>query len=173
MDLPTLTDGRVCLRPSNPGDLPAIDAGQHDPDVVRWIGAPWPIDEVLAINEQRWADGSPTLAICEQGGTCVGLVWLNVRETDRTTGYVGYWLLPEARGRGLATAAVTLISRWAVDALPISTVRLQTAPGNIRSQRVAERSGFRLVSPREDGQPVDPTHPDDFTFELEQEESPR
>ena len=38
--LPTLTDGRVLLRAAEPRDVPAIDAGMHDPDVVRWIGAP-------------------------------------------------------------------------------------------------------------------------------------
>ena len=145
----------------------------HDPDVVRWIGPPWPTEEFLPRNAENWAKGSPALAICGPDGACVGVVWVNVREPDRSIGYVGYWLLPDARGRGMATAAVKLISSWALRALPISTVRLQTARDNIRSQRVAERSGFRLVPPGSDGQPVDPAHPDDFTFELEQEGNPR
>lgn len=163
--LPTLTDDRVVLRPADAGDLFAIDAGQHDPDVVRWIGPPWPRDEVLPKNEERWADGSPTLAICELNGTCVGLVWMNLREPDRSTGYVGYWLLPGARRRGLATSAVRLLSTWALEALPISSVRLTTAPDNVRSQRVAERSGFRRVT-RRDGEAVDPQHRDDVVYEL-------
>lgn len=140
----------------------------HDPDVVRWIGPPWPTDEVIPRNAANWADGSPALVICGQDGTCVGMVWMNVREPDRSIGYVGYWLLPGARGRGFATSAVRLISRWALQALPIATVRLQTAPDNIRSQRVAERSGFRPVTANP-GEVVDPAHPGDVTFELEQE----
>ena len=91
-------------------------------------------------------DGSPTLAICELDGTCVGQVWLNVLETDTSTGFVGYWLLPIARGRGLATSAVRLLSTWAVRELGVPNLRLTTAPDNHRSQRVAERSGFRRVS---------------------------
>ncbi len=144
-DLPVLSDGRVLLRAEEARDLPMIDAGMHDPDVVRWIGPPWQIDEVLARNEAAWAEGSPTLAICELDGTCVGLVWINVREPDRSIGYVGYWLLPAVRGRGLATSAVRLISAWALNDLGLARLRLTTAPDNARSQRVAERSGFRRV----------------------------
>ena len=145
----------------------------HDPDVVRWIGPPWPTEEVIPRNEANWAArGSPAFVICEPGGACVGMVWVNVREPDRSMGYVGYWLLPRARGRGFATRAVRLISAWALEVLPISSVRLQTAPGNIRSQRVAERSGFRRLT-AESGEVIDPAHPNDVTFELEQEDAPR
>jgi len=141
---PPLTDGSVLLRASEPRDLPAIDIGIHDPDVIRWIG---PTEgsavDVVALNRQRCASGSPTLSICERDGTCVGLVWINVREVDETTGSVGYWLLPRARGRGLATRAVRLISAWAARDLGLTNLRLTTEPENDRSRRVAERGGFR------------------------------
>lgn len=141
---PPLTDGSVTLRASEPRDLPAIDAGIHDPDVVRWIGPPeGSAVEVLALNRQRWASGSPTLSICERGGECVGLMWVNVREADPTTGSIGYWLLPSARGRGLATRAVRLLSGWAARDLGVTNLRLTTEPENQRSRRVAQRSGFR------------------------------
>jgi len=145
--LPVLSDGRVLLRASEHRDLPAIDAGIHDPDVVRWIGPPEPSAEAALLrNEERWAQGSPTLSICELDGTCVGLVWMNLKEDDASTGTVGYWLLPAARGRGLATSAVRLLVGWASRELGVTHVRLTTAPDNERSQRVAERSGFRRVS---------------------------
>jgi len=146
--LPVLSDGHVILRATEPRDLPAIEAGIHDPDVVRWIGPPEPsAHQAMVRNAARWADGSPTLSICEPGGACVGLVWLGRGETDRSTGYVGYWLLPAARGRGLATSAVRLLSSWAMRELGIMNLRLTTAPDNERSQRVAERSGFRRLRP--------------------------
>ncbi len=95
--------------------------------------------------------GSPTLSICELDGTCIGKVWLSVSETDRSTGFIGYWLLPVGRGRGLATSAVRLLSTWAVHELGITNLRLSTASGNTRSQRVAQRSGFRRVGAAADG----------------------
>ena len=154
--LPALTDGRVVLRAPEPHDLPRIDEGMNEPDVVRWIGPAWPIDDFLPRTERMRDEGSPTFAICQLDGRFVGLVWVNVRDDDRSIGAVGYWLLPAARGRGLATAAVRLISAWARRDLGLATVRLKTAPDNERSQRVAERSGFRRVG--NDGE--------DIVFEL-------
>ena len=148
VSLPTLSDGRVVLRAAEPRDLAAIEVGIHDPDVVRWIGPPERSAQVvLARNQERWAHGSPTLSICTPDGTFVGLVWLNVHESDRSTGSVGYWLLPAGRGRGLATSAVRLLATWAIRELGVTNLRLTTAPDNPRSQRVAERSGFRRLRP--------------------------
>jgi RimJ/RimL family protein N-acetyltransferase len=145
--LPVLSDGRVLLRPAEHRDLPAIEAGIHDPDVIRWISPPeGSAHDVLVQNEERWAQGSPTLSICESDGTCVGKVWVNIPEANGATGFVGYWLLPHVRGRGLATGAVRLISSWAARELGITDLRLTTAPDNLPSQRVAERSGFRRLS---------------------------
>jgi ribosomal-protein-alanine N-acetyltransferase len=136
----------VTLRPPDEGDLTAIDLGLHDPDVVRRFGQPASsAADVLTLNRARWADGSPTFSICEQDLTCVGHVWVNRSISDTTTGSIGYWLLPGARRRGLATRAVRLISDWAIEELGIRRLRLYAEPDNERSQRVAERSGFRRI----------------------------
>jgi RimJ/RimL family protein N-acetyltransferase len=154
------------LRAIEPGDLPAIDAGIHDPDVMRWIGPPeGSAQDVLVQVEERWALGWPTLAICELDGTCVGKVWMSTREGDGSIGYIGYWLLPLARGRGFATAAVRMLSAWALQELGFTNVRLTTAPDNERSHRVAERSGFRRALPR-DGEAIDGVLGDDVVYEL-------
>jgi RimJ/RimL family protein N-acetyltransferase len=63
-------------------------------------------------------------------------------EIDQGRAAVGYWLAPDARGRGVATHAVRLLARWAFDGLGIARVALTCAPDNHASQRVAERCGF-------------------------------
>ena len=60
-------------------------------------------------------------------------------------GFIGYWLLPTERDRGLATRAVRLLATWAMAAMDLHELRLVTEPGNLRSQAVAERSGFVRV----------------------------
>lgn len=158
---PPLSDGVVILRPPDEGDLEVIDQGIHDPDVVRWFGHPVSsASGVLALNRGRWRDGSPTFAVCEPDGPCVGHVWVNMRATDSSSGSVGYWLLPAARGRGLATRAVRLLVPWAVEELGLSQVRLVTERANDRSQRVAEGSGFARIGTEPgrselDGRPVE------------------
>jgi ribosomal-protein-alanine N-acetyltransferase len=54
----------------------------------------------------------------------------------------GYWLAPEARSHGHATAAVRLLARWAFGQLGLARLELTTGPDNAASQRVAERCGF-------------------------------
>ena len=54
----------------------------------------------------------------------------------------GYWVAPEARGRGLAGTALVLLSRWALATLPLIRLQLFTDVDNPASMRVAERAGF-------------------------------
>jgi ribosomal-protein-alanine N-acetyltransferase len=167
---PHLSDGVVTLRPPDRRDLAAIDVAIHDPDVVRWFGQPdRSAMETLALNRRRWAKGSPTFSICESDGVCVGHVWVNVSAVDETIGHVGYWLLPGARGRGLATRAVRLISNWAIHDLGITGLRLHTEPANERSQRVAERSGFRRIGLLTGHGEIDGRSIDHVLFELPRE----
>ena len=55
---------------------------------------------------------------------------------------IGYWLAAEGRGRGLATHAVRLLADWAFADLGLARLEITCAPGNVASQRVAERCGF-------------------------------
>jgi len=143
-----LADGGVTLRTPDERDLDAIAAGIADPDVVRWLGqAPGTARDVLLLNRSRAAAGSPTFCVCEGDDRCVGLAWLNRDDVDPEAGSVGYWLLPEARGRGLATRAVRLVVAWARgDTIP--RLRLVTAVDNAHSRAVAERCGFREAERR-------------------------
>ncbi len=72
----------------------------------------------------------------------LGVISLRTAEQDPGLAAVGFWLRPEARGRGAATIAVQLIARWAFDELGVQRLELTTAPENVASQRVAERAGF-------------------------------
>jgi RimJ/RimL family protein N-acetyltransferase len=56
---------------------------------------------------------------------------------------IGYSVLPEWRGRGYATRALRLISRWAFTEAGIARLTAGTHPDNKASQRVLERAGFR------------------------------
>jgi [ribosomal protein S5]-alanine N-acetyltransferase len=58
-------------------------------------------------------------------------------------GEVGYWVRRDARGRGVATRALDLVARWALEEQRLIRVQLTAEPGNVASQRVAEKVGFR------------------------------
>ena len=67
-------------------------------------------------------------------------------------GSIGYWVVPWARGRGVATTALSLLARWALEAGGVRRLELVTHPDNVASQRVAEKAGFT----REGSRPHDP-----------------
>ena len=62
--------------------------------------------------------------------------WLNAT--------IGWWVAADAGGRGHATAAVTLILRFAFEHVGLHRVQPAIIPRNVRSVRVAEKVGFRL-----------------------------
>jgi RimJ/RimL family protein N-acetyltransferase len=75
-------------------------------------------------------------------GVMLGSVSLHEVRLDQGSAAVGYWLVPEARGRGAATQAVRLLARWAFAELGLARLELTCGPENEASQHVAERCGF-------------------------------
>jgi [ribosomal protein S5]-alanine N-acetyltransferase len=71
----------------------------------------------------------------------VGSIGMGVNRNR--TGHIGYWCAPAARGRGVVTRALRLLSRYAFDELALLRLELITDPDNVGSQRVAEKAGYR------------------------------
>jgi RimJ/RimL family protein N-acetyltransferase len=70
-----------------------------------------------------------------------------VRGSDQPAGELSYWLLPAARGRGLALAAVRAMIDSVVPGLGLRSVVLDIEEGNLPSMRVAERLGAERRNP--------------------------
>ena len=112
---------------------------------------------------ERQADGAGlSLAIADaSSGEALGCISLNARarpgvapiggppdgrlafEVQAGTAGVGYWVLARARRRGLATAAVRMLTRWAMADAGLRRIEALVEPGNRASLRVLERSSFR------------------------------
>jgi RimJ/RimL family protein N-acetyltransferase len=144
-----LSDGAVRLRLMAEADLPAMVAACHDPEIPRWTRVPQPYDEA---NARSWFEQE---AVQRSRGQQLGLVVVDP-DRDRLMGSVGivhfdwtegrcelgYWVAREARGRGVATRGVRLLTAWIFEALPIDRVEICAEPENTGSQQVAERAGF-------------------------------
>jgi RimJ/RimL family protein N-acetyltransferase len=87
-------------------------------------------------------------AIARADGAFLGTTVLFGFENDGSA-EIGFWLGPQARGRGLGTAAITLTMRWAFEELGLRRVHGLTAPANALSQRAMERSGMRREPDRD------------------------
>lgn len=141
-----LTDGVVTLRRFDPGDDARIVEACSDPETARFIPlVPAPYTQSDAEAYRRLADelraegGRIPLAVADaETDVLVGSIELRLGEV----GSIGYWVHPEARGRGLATRALVLLSRWALAEGGVERLELTTHPENVASQRVAEKAGF-------------------------------
>jgi RimJ/RimL family protein N-acetyltransferase len=75
-------------------------------------------------------------------GELLGSIGLKDIDWDAGRAEAGYWVAPEARGRGVATLALRALVSWAGEHLGIGEVKLLIAAGNHASERVAEHAGF-------------------------------
>jgi RimJ/RimL family protein N-acetyltransferase len=78
----------------------------------------------------------------ELDGSLVASIGLRVDR--RENGEIGYWCAAEARGRGVVTRAVRMLSRYAFDELEIGRLEIFVDVDNAASRRVAERAGYQL-----------------------------
>jgi RimJ/RimL family protein N-acetyltransferase len=147
---PHLTDGVVSLRPwGEPGDAAAITAACNDRAIAEFldqIPSPYTEEDARAYIEicrLGWRQGSPTnFAIVEAGPAvgAIGVRWLD--GLDAGTAEVGYWMAPDARGRGLCTRALRLVSRWVLVEARAPRLQLRADEENLASNKVAEHAGF-------------------------------
>jgi RimJ/RimL family protein N-acetyltransferase len=146
---PPISTAAAALRPWMPSDADAVVEACSDPVTQRFITEmPRPYtrqhaETFIARAAANLSEGrSIGLTITEPyGGDAIGAVTLHAVQPVHW--YVGYWMTPRARNRGITTAAVQMVSRWAFADYP-SLVRLSlyALPDNIASQRVAEKAGF-------------------------------
>jgi RimJ/RimL family protein N-acetyltransferase len=146
---PPLSDGVVTLRPwGEEGDVEAITAACNDraiADFLDLIPSPYTEDdarEYLEVCREGWADGTQTNFAITEGGGPLGSVGVRWVERDQGVAEVGYWVSAEARGRGLCTRAVRLVSRWVLTECGGERLQLRADEQNVASRKVAENAGF-------------------------------
>ncbi len=143
---PPLSDGVITLRAKGRGDLDALVAICQDPAISHWTRVPSPYTREEA---ETWIAASE---LDMQAGRAID--WLAVDERAEIVasiavqgisaggGEIGYWVAASARGRGVATRAVRLAARWALEELGLDRLEIRTHEDNLASQGVARVAGF-------------------------------
>lgn len=143
-----LEDGVVRLRPWTMEDVPAVYDACQDPEISRWIPfvpSPYTLEDAEAYVRGCVDSGDerlPFAVVAAAGGELLGAIDMRLNE-HRYRGHIGYWVVAAARGRGVATRALRLVSRRGLDELGLVRLELITDPDNVASQRVAEKVGYR------------------------------
>ncbi|GAB3687330.1 GNAT family N-acetyltransferase [Angustibacter aerolatus] len=110
--------------------LQAEVAQEHDPEPPATLAIAAADDPDRLLGSMDWRNGFPAP--------------FSIRD-------VGYAVAPEARGRGVASTALRLITEWLLDPTGGDVVRVQLdhAVANVASCRTALRAGFRVEGVRE------------------------
>jgi RimJ/RimL family protein N-acetyltransferase len=143
----TPSDGTVRLEQLGPQHLEGLAMLGRDPDVQEFTYVPVPWPEGF---ERQWlerydqADGSRAgfAIVDEQTGDFLGMAALVTLDMEGREAEAGYIVAPQARGRGVAGRALTLLSDWALRDLGLERVELRITVENEPSIRVAEKCGF-------------------------------
>jgi RimJ/RimL family protein N-acetyltransferase len=142
------TPAGLVLRPWRAEDAPVVAEAYADPAIRQWNLRALEGREADAWIAQwagRWrAERDGCWAVADPRGVVLGRVALRgVRLADGRAECT-YWVLPAARGRGVASAATATVARWAFDELGLHRLELQHSTANPASCRVADKAGFAL-----------------------------
>ncbi len=115
-----------------------------DPEIRRWHVRTLDEHEALAWVRERHAmwrgEKGGDWAVLERGAHA-GRVALRGLDLHDGCGEIGYWVLPEARGRAIAARAVCALAGWLFGA-GLRRLELEHSTANLASCRAALRAGF-------------------------------
>ena len=140
----------VRLRPFAEPDVPRVVEACREERTREWLAelpSPYTADDALAFIRGRsglraTGNGLSWAVVDPETDLLLGSVGLFGLTDDLAYGEVGYWVHPDARGRGVMTAAVGLVLGHAFQTLGLQRVKAYAARGNAASRHVLTSSGM-------------------------------
>ncbi|WP_028050457.1 GNAT family N-acetyltransferase [Cellulomonas sp. URHD0024] len=162
LEQPVLEAGACTLRPWRATDRAQVVAAFADPDIQRWHARSMTQDEATAWIAHwpgRWTEETGAGWALTLHDEPVGQISLrHLNHADGITD-VSYWVVPAARGRGVASSALTALSGWAFGVLGVHRIFVDHSTRNPASCAVATRAGYQLEgTKREDALHADGWH---------------
>lgn len=148
-----LESDRLLLRPFTEADIPRIIEACTDPASQRFLAHfPQPYTPNVArayLHDCLWqaatgAKATWAIADRENDQLLGNIAVMDMLGVNGDSGEIGYWLHPDARGRGLMTEATRMVVQHAIDpdGLDRRRLTLYAATDNAASNAVAEAAGF-------------------------------
>ena len=125
VDLPTetLRTERLVLRPFRSDDVDPVFRACQDPETQRWLlSLPSPytreaaVEFVTGLAPRCRAEGTALTCAVETDGVFVGSCGAHAFDQGRLGPEIGYWIAPDARGRGYAAEAARAVADWGTPA---------------------------------------------------------
>ena len=129
------------LRPWHPEDAQELFEATADPEIARQL-PPFETEAQARAHIAKLAGSDDIVAyvISDDSDAVLGGVMARLNRPMRTA-WVSYWLVPEARGLGLASRGTVALANWLLDK-GIHRLELGYRLNNPDSRKVADRAGF-------------------------------
>ncbi|MBB4682400.1 GNAT family N-acetyltransferase [Crossiella cryophila] len=142
-------DDELTLRPWQAGDAEAVRTAFGCPEIQRWHvrridTAAEALDWIEGWGPRWLADRDVSWAVVGPADEVLGQAGFRGLDLVDATAEVSYWVLPSARGRGVAVRAARAVVGWSFAELGLARLGLRHSTANLGSCRVAERAGFAL-----------------------------
>jgi [ribosomal protein S5]-alanine N-acetyltransferase len=145
----SLSDGEIRLEPLTAQHASAMDALARDEDVAHFTRVPDPVPngfgEVWVERYTRGRDEGTNAGFAIVDSNTVdflGFMALVKLDLETQEAEAGYIVSSRARGRGVATRALRLLTAWAFAEFPLERIELFIGTENPASQVVAQRCGY-------------------------------
>jgi len=145
----TLIDDAFTLQPISKRHWRAMLALASDADVRRFTGLAVDADGPYIRSwidryEQAREDGTRAAFAIVDARSAAVVGWAAVVNLERQArqAELGYMVAPRARGRGAATSALGMLTRWCFETLELERLELRMDEANTASIRVARRAGY-------------------------------
>jgi RimJ/RimL family protein N-acetyltransferase len=145
---PVLVDKALMLRPWHLDDVSAVFDICQDLAIQEFTTVPVPYTKEIAdfwvrMSPQKYLEREKiSLAGIRNGEVVLAVSIHGIQEFDHV-GEIGYWVSPSARGEGLASLAVRMISDFAFG-IGFRRLFAITLPDNLASQKTLLNAGFEL-----------------------------
>lgn len=144
--LPLFGDFR--LRPLRADDAPSIFSAidtqrEHLGRWLPFVAATLREEQTREVVAGMLDDTANPVYTLRAGAAFAGLIGFKSADPATRTIEIGYWLREEHQGKGIMTAAVRALCGIAFSQLGVEHVEIKCAAGNLRSNRIPQRLGFR------------------------------
>jgi len=139
---------RLSFRRFGPDDRRPLLTFTRDPEALKWmvhnLATEAAIDRFLAMALEPWGTfpGTSRHWAIDHAGALVGCLTLEVDPATATVAEVGYWLLPEYRGRGFGTEVVRAAVDYGFRLWGLHRIWGMCHVENLASARVMEKAGL-------------------------------
>lgn len=139
----SLTNGSLRLRSPLATDAASLATAARSSfaELDPWM--PWASADYDENDSMFWITSrdETSFVILDADGEVAGTCGLNGFDEMNKRANLGYWVRTSEVGRGIATAATTLVARYGLTELGLVRLEVIMSVENLASKRVAERAG--------------------------------